>query len=140
MKALGYDRPLYVLPFDHRGSFQTKLFGWRGALTTDQAAELAASKRVIYDAFRQAITSGLAENRAGILVDEQFVLATASGVPGFIGFAVGRTSFWDLLVNWRAKNIDRDQAVEDIAAVTSSLWERSRRRLWSHEMNRGICC
>jgi hypothetical protein len=22
----GYDRPLYVLPFDHRGSFQTKMW------------------------------------------------------------------------------------------------------------------
>ena len=34
-------------------------------------------------------------------------LATASGVPGFIGFAVGRTSFWDSLVDWRAKKITR---------------------------------
>jgi 5-dehydro-2-deoxygluconokinase len=43
-------------------------------------------------------------------------LATASGVPGFIGFAVGRTSFWDALVNWRAKKITREQAVHDIAS------------------------
>jgi myo-inositol catabolism protein IolC len=42
-------------------------------------------------------------------------LATASGVPGFIGFAVGRTSFWDALVNWRAKKITREEAVRDIA-------------------------
>ena len=42
-------------------------------------------------------------------------LATASGVPGFIGFAVGRTSFWDPLVNWRAKKITREDAVNDIA-------------------------
>lgn len=42
-------------------------------------------------------------------------LTTASGVPGFIGFAVGRTSFWDPLVNWRAKNINREEAVKDIA-------------------------
>jgi 5-dehydro-2-deoxygluconokinase len=42
-------------------------------------------------------------------------LATASGVAGFIGFAVGRTSFWDALVNWRAKKITREQAVHDIA-------------------------
>ena len=34
-------------------------------------------------------------------------LYTASGVPGFIGFAVGRTSFWDALVDWRAKKITR---------------------------------
>jgi 5-dehydro-2-deoxygluconokinase len=42
-------------------------------------------------------------------------LATASGVPGFIGFAVGRTSFWNALVDWRARKITRDQAVKDIA-------------------------
>jgi hypothetical protein len=24
MKTIGFDKPLYILPFDHRGSFQTK--------------------------------------------------------------------------------------------------------------------
>jgi myo-inositol catabolism protein IolC len=38
-------------------------------------------------------------------------LATAAGVPGFIGFAVGRTSFWDPLVGWLAKKITREDAV-----------------------------
>jgi len=42
-------------------------------------------------------------------------LTTASGVPGFIGFAVGRTSFWDALVDWRAKKITREDAVNEIA-------------------------
>jgi 5-dehydro-2-deoxygluconokinase len=41
-------------------------------------------------------------------------LTTAAAVPGFIGFAVGRTSFWDPLVAWRAKKITREQAVNDI--------------------------
>jgi 5-dehydro-2-deoxygluconokinase len=43
-------------------------------------------------------------------------LSTASSVPGFIGFAVGRTSFWDPLVAWRAKEITRTDAVNRIAA------------------------
>ena len=30
---LGFDKLLYILPFDHRGSFQKKMFGWHGALT-----------------------------------------------------------------------------------------------------------
>jgi hypothetical protein len=72
MRALGYDRPLYILPFDHRGSFQTKLFGWTGALTAEQTAEIAASKQVVYDGFKAAIKAGVPEQRAGILVDEQF--------------------------------------------------------------------
>jgi len=42
-------------------------------------------------------------------------LSTAATVPGFIGFAVGRTSFWDPLVQWRAKQITRDSAVAEIA-------------------------
>jgi len=41
-------------------------------------------------------------------------LTTAAAVPGFIGFAVGRTSFWDPLVAWRAKQITREQAVTAI--------------------------
>ena len=47
MKTIGFDRPLYILPFDHRGSFQTKMFGWKGKLTAEQTAEIAAVKRVI---------------------------------------------------------------------------------------------
>jgi 5-dehydro-2-deoxygluconokinase len=43
-------------------------------------------------------------------------LATAAGVPGFIGFAVGRTTFWDPLVDYRAQKITRDTAVARIAA------------------------
>jgi 5-dehydro-2-deoxygluconokinase len=42
-------------------------------------------------------------------------LITAAGVPGFIGFAVGRTTFWEPLVSWRAGKIARDAAVAEIA-------------------------
>ncbi len=72
MKTLGYDRPLYVLPFDHRGSFQTKMFGWEGALSPEQVAEIAAAKGVVYDGFRTAVESGVPKDKAGLLVDEQF--------------------------------------------------------------------
>ncbi len=72
MKTLGYDQPLYILPFDHRGSFVTKMFGWDGSLTPAQTAEIAAAKQVIYDGFKTAIADGAPKNKAGILVDEQF--------------------------------------------------------------------
>jgi myo-inositol catabolism protein IolC len=42
-------------------------------------------------------------------------LATAATVDGFIGFAVGRTSFWNPLVDTRAKKIVREDAVGEIA-------------------------
>jgi len=41
----GYGQPLYILPFDHRGSFETKMFGWTGALDAAQTAQIAAAKR-----------------------------------------------------------------------------------------------
>lgn len=72
MRTLGFDRPLYVLPFGHRGSFVTTLFGWRGDLTPDRATEIAATKRVIHDGSKAAVTTGAPEENAGIVVDEQF--------------------------------------------------------------------
>jgi myo-inositol catabolism protein IolC len=69
--ALGYNKPLYILPFDHRGSFQTGMFGWKGSLSPEQTAQIAAAKQVIYDGFRAAVAAGVAKERAGILVDEQ---------------------------------------------------------------------
>ena len=42
-------------------------------------------------------------------------LSIAAGVPGFIGFAVGRTTFWDPLIDWRAKKTTREAAVAEIA-------------------------
>jgi myo-inositol catabolism protein IolC len=68
----GYDRPLYLQPFDHRGSFETKMFGWHPPLSEAQTAEIAAAKRIIYDGFLAAIDAGVPRNKAGILVDEQF--------------------------------------------------------------------
>jgi 5-dehydro-2-deoxygluconokinase len=70
--ARGYAKPLYVLPFDHRASFETGMFGWKGALNTDQTAQIAAAKRVIYEGFTTAVAGGVPKAKAGILVDEQF--------------------------------------------------------------------
>ena len=72
MTAIGCNEPLYILPFDHRGSFQTKMFGWTGTLSADQTAEIASTKQVIYDGFKAALHAGVPEQKAGILVDEQF--------------------------------------------------------------------
>src|SRR6267143_7170622 len=68
----GFDQPLYVLPFDHRGSFKTGMFGWKGALTPEQTAQIVAAKQVIYDSFQTAVAAGVHKEKAGILVDEQF--------------------------------------------------------------------
>jgi myo-inositol catabolism protein IolC len=69
---LGYHKPLYILPFDHRGSFQTGMFGWKGPLSSEQTAQIAAAKQVIYDGLQTAVAGGVAPDRAGLLVDDQF--------------------------------------------------------------------
>ena len=85
MRTLGYNQPLYILPFDHRGSFETKMFGWHGDLTPAQTAEIAAAKQVIYDGFKAAITAGAPKEKGGILVDEQFgaVILRDASANGF---------------------------------------------------------
>src|SRR2546428_458615 len=72
MIARGFDKPLYIQPFDHRGSFETGMFGWKGALTPEQTTQIAATKQVIYDGFKAAVAAGVPKEKAGILVDEQF--------------------------------------------------------------------
>ena len=42
-------------------------------------------------------------------------LTVAAGVPGFIGFAVGRTSFWDAVSGYRAQTLTRAEAAAQIA-------------------------
>ncbi len=68
----GYAQPLYILPFDHRGSFETKMFGWTGELSGEQTAQIAAAKQVIYEGLKSAVAAGVPKANAGILVDEQF--------------------------------------------------------------------
>jgi hypothetical protein len=45
----GYDKPLYVLAFDHRTSFQTKLFGIEGEPTPEERARIREAKQIILD-------------------------------------------------------------------------------------------
>jgi myo-inositol catabolism protein IolC len=72
MTTRGFEKSLYILPFDHRGSFATGMFGWKGSLRPEQTAQIAAAKQVIYDGFKAAVESGVPKEKAGILVDEQF--------------------------------------------------------------------
>lgn len=81
----GFEHPLYILPFDHRGSFETGMFGWHGELNAEQTAQIAAAKQVIYDGFKAAIAAGVPKDHAGLLVDEQFGAAILrdAGERGF---------------------------------------------------------
>ncbi|MDP8956123.1 MAG: DUF2090 domain-containing protein [Actinomycetota bacterium] len=69
---LGYNRNLYILAFDHRGTFQKKLMGISGSPTPEQAAQISDAKRVIFEGLQQAVGDGVPKDTAGVLVDEQF--------------------------------------------------------------------
>jgi myo-inositol catabolism protein IolC len=68
----GYTRPLYILPFDHRSSYISGLFGWKEPLNPEQINAVASSKRVIYAGFEHALADHVPQDRVGILVDEEF--------------------------------------------------------------------
>jgi 5-dehydro-2-deoxygluconokinase len=69
---IGYDQPLYVLPFDHRHSYGSEVFGFKTPYTPEQTAEVAASKQVVYEGYKLALAGGARKDTSGILVDEEF--------------------------------------------------------------------
>ncbi len=70
--ALGYDGKLYILAFDHRGSFQKKMFGIEGDPTPEQTDTIADAKHLIFEGMEEAVKRGAEAGAAGVLVDEQF--------------------------------------------------------------------
>jgi myo-inositol catabolism protein IolC len=70
--ALGYDGKLYILAFDHRGSFQKKMFGIEGDPTPEETETISDAKKLIFEGMEKAVDRGLDPTTAGVLVDEQF--------------------------------------------------------------------
>ena len=70
--ALGYDGKLYILAFDHRGSFQKKMFGIPGDPTPEETETIADAKRLIFEGMVAAVSRGAAPGATGVLVDEEF--------------------------------------------------------------------
>jgi 5-dehydro-2-deoxygluconokinase len=68
----GYDQKLYILAFDHRGSFQKKFFGIEGDPDPEQTAVIADAKHLIFEGLQQAVAAGADASATGVLVDEQF--------------------------------------------------------------------
>jgi len=71
--ALGYDGKLYILAFDHRGSFQKKMFGIEGDPDEEQTRTISDAKHLIYEGMVKATeSSAVPPETMGVLVDEQF--------------------------------------------------------------------
>lgn len=69
---LGYEKKLYILAFDHRGSFQKKFFGIEGDPDPEQTAMIADAKHLIFEGLQRAVSAGADAAVTGVLVDEQF--------------------------------------------------------------------
>jgi myo-inositol catabolism protein IolC len=63
LDELGYDDRLYILAFDHRGSFE-KMVG--------DAAKVPGAKQLIWEGFQRAVDQGAPKQFAGVLVDAQY--------------------------------------------------------------------
>ena len=62
LNELGYDERLYMLAFDHRGSFE-KMVG--------DVELVPGAKTLIWEGFQRAVEEGAPKGLAGILVDQR---------------------------------------------------------------------
>ena len=63
--ALGYDGKLYILAFDHRGSFQKKMFGIEGDPTPEETERIADAKHLIFEGMVKATETGVGAGGPG---------------------------------------------------------------------------
>ncbi|HEY2657363.1 MAG TPA: DUF2090 domain-containing protein [Solirubrobacteraceae bacterium] len=84
--SLGYDGKLYILAFDHRGSFQKNMFGIQGDPTPEDTETIADSKRLIFEGLVDAVNRGAQPDATGVLVDEQFgsTIPSQARADGFL--------------------------------------------------------
>lgn len=93
MKKIGYDKLLFVQPFDHRSSFTKTFFGYKGQPAIEPAGEqftrVAEVKTLVYRGLLKAIEMGVPRASMGVLVDAQFgshiiADAKARGIPSAV--------------------------------------------------------
>ncbi len=99
---------LFILPFDHRGSFM-KIIGASSPPTDADIAKAREYKKIIFDAFKKSIVEGVPKDKAGVLVDEWLgaeILKEAKKL-GFITATPfeksGQDEFDFEFPNWKAK-------------------------------------
>jgi 5-dehydro-2-deoxygluconokinase len=72
--SLGYTKPLYILPFDHRNTFAKKIFGKTSIseLNSQEKEGIREFKMLIYKGFKDAVEKLIPTDYAAILCDEEF--------------------------------------------------------------------
>ena len=107
--SLGYDGKLFILALDHRGSLKEEMFGITGReATAAEREQLEDAKRLIWEGFQLALAGG---------ARVEHWVRTAAGVPGYAGFAIGRTLWWDGVKGWKEGRLTRAEAAEAIGAA-----------------------
>jgi 5-dehydro-2-deoxygluconokinase len=84
--TLGYDKPLYLMAFDHRGSFEHDLFGATAPVSAQVREGIISVKEIIFEAHVRALAEDAPRDVCGVLVDEEFGAgvarrATAERIP-----------------------------------------------------------
>jgi myo-inositol catabolism protein IolC len=69
---LGYQKNLFILPFDHRSSFIELLGFINPELSSGEKESITKVKEIIYTAFKKAVEQKIPKNEAAILVDEEY--------------------------------------------------------------------
>jgi myo-inositol catabolism protein IolC len=68
--TLGYDGRLYVLAFDHRGSFK-RMFGVGDDASDEENQRLQEAKQLVWAGVQRALDEGAPASSVGVLVDEE---------------------------------------------------------------------
>ena len=157
--SLGYDERLYILAFDHRGSFR-KMFGISGREPTAEEAErLRDAKRLIFEGVQTALAAGAPRGQVGVLVDEEMgadvardakeegiklaMPVEASGQDVFdfeYGDDFGRhiedfdPDFSKVLVRWNQDDADEDKQAQGARLKRLGDWLHERDRKFLFEL------
>ncbi|MEA1903612.1 MAG: DUF2090 domain-containing protein [Actinomycetota bacterium] len=156
--TLGYQGRLYILAFDHRGSFK-KMFGVGEDATPDQMARLQDAKRLVWDGVRHALDNGAPQESVGVLVDEEMgsevareakalgvslaMPVEASGKPVFdfeYGDEFGQhieafdPEFSKVLVRWNPADSAADKAVQGERLKKLGDWLHANDRKYLFEL------
>lgn len=73
-KKLGYTKPLYILPFDHRSTFAEKMFHHASMdeLSSEEIHFLREFKMLTYKGFKLALERGIPTEYGAVLCEEEF--------------------------------------------------------------------
>ena len=75
--SLGSGDKLFILAFDHRGSFQKKWFGLEGEPSEEDTRRISDAKHLVFEGLLHALDEGADAGSTGALVDEQFGAPTS---------------------------------------------------------------